>query len=70
MARLARVEDGTMTSGGPLGAVARRQYEALLIMRWRMVVNSVRSVHGAFEFSARGIAFLIYSIMGLSLGIG
>ena len=50
--------------------MARRQYEALVTMRWRMVANNVRSVHGAFEFGARGIAFLIYSIMGLALGFG
>jgi ABC-2 type transport system permease protein len=35
-----------------------------------MVVNSVRSVQGAFEFGARGVAFLIYTLMGLSLGFG
>lgn len=55
---------------GPFGAMALRQYAALLEMRWRMTVNSVRSVHGAFEFSARGVALIIYSIMGLGLGFG
>lgn len=63
-------EDDAMRSGGPLGWLARRQYGALVSMRWRMTVNSVRSVQGAFEFGARGVAFIIYSIMGLSLGIG
>jgi ABC-2 type transport system permease protein len=70
MAGVARAEDATAGAGGPFGTVARRQYEALLIMRWRMVANNVRSVQGAFEFGARGIAFIIYSIMGLSLGLG
>jgi len=35
-----------------------------------MMTNSIRSVQGAFEFSARGVAFLIYSMMGMGLGIG
>ena len=55
---------------GVLSGMARRQYAALVAMRWRMVVNSVRSVQGAFELGARGVAFIIYSMMGLSLGAG
>jgi len=39
-------------------------------MRFRMLTNSVRSVQGAFEFSAKGVAFIIYSMMGLGLGVG
>jgi ABC-2 type transport system permease protein len=70
MAGVAQAEGAATVSRGPFGRVARRQYEALLVMRWRMVANSVRSVQGAFEFGARGIAFIIYSIMGLSLGFG
>ena len=50
--------------------MARRQYAALVTMRWRMVANNVRSVQGAFEFGARSVALLIYSIMGLALGFG
>ena len=52
-------EDAGRVGGGPFGRLARRQYRALLGMRWRMVVNSVRSVQGAFEFGARGVAFII-----------
>ena len=63
-------EDELMHSRAPFGQLARRQYGALVSMRWRMTVNSIRSVQGAFEFGARGVAFLIYSMMGLSLGIG
>lgn len=70
MARLGNADEVTIGSSGPSGRLARRQYAALLAMRWRMVVNSVRSVQGAFEFGARGVAFIIYSIMGLSLGFG
>ena len=69
MAGIAQAEDA-IRSGGPFGRAARRQYGALLVMRWRMVANSVRSVQGAFEFGARGVAFVIYTIMGLSLGFG
>lgn len=70
MAGVARAEDAAIGAASPFGRLARRQYLALLAMRWRMVGNSVRSVQGAFELGARGIAFIIYSIMGLSLGFG
>ena len=70
MAGVAHAEDAAVGSLGPLGQMARRQYAALVAMRWRMVANNVRSVQGAFEFGARGVALLIYSIMGLSLGFG
>ena len=70
MAGVARAEDAAAGAGGPLGQIARRQYAALVQMRLRMVANNVRSVQGAFEFGARGVALLIYSIMGLALGFG
>ncbi|MGA8087945.1 MAG: hypothetical protein WCA10_11590 [Terracidiphilus sp.] len=70
MAGIARAEDAAAGSGGPLGQMARRQYAALVTMRLRMVANNVRSVQGAFEFGARSVALLIYSIMGMGLGFG
>lgn len=70
MAGVAQAQNATIGPGGPFGHMARRQYAALVAMRWRMLANSVRSVQGAFEFGARGVAFIIYSIMGLSLGFG
>ena len=70
MAGLAQAEEAAMGWGGPFGRIARRQYTALVAMRWRMVANSVRSVQGAFEIGARGVALIIYSIMGISLGFG
>ena len=70
MAGLAEGEDGVLISGSPFGQMARRQYTALVAMRWRMVANSVRSVQGAFEFGARSVAMIIYSLMGLGLGFG
>lgn len=57
-------------SSNALGSLARRQYSAIIWMRFRMLTNSIRSVQGAFEFSAKGVAFLIYSMMGLGLGTG
>jgi ABC-2 type transport system permease protein len=50
--------------------MARRQYAALVVMRWRMVTNNVRSVQGAFEIGARGIGLILYTIMGIALAFG
>ena len=57
-------------SSSLFGSLARRQYLAIMWMRFRMLTNSVRSVQGAFEFSAKGVAFIIYSMMGVGLGTG
>ena len=57
-------------SSTAFGSLARHQYSAILWMRYRMLTNSIRSVQGAFEFSAKGVAFIIYSMMGIGLGIG
>jgi len=62
--------NGKDISSSPVRSLARRQYSALVLMRFRMLANSVRSVQGAFEFGARGVAFLIYSMMGIGLGFG
>jgi len=61
---------GQPVSSSVLGYLARRQYSAIIWMRFRMLTNSVRSVQGAFEFSAKGVAFIIYCMMGLGLGVG
>ncbi len=55
---------------GPLSRLAREQYRALIAMRGRMFVNGLRSNHGLFEFSARAVAIVIYSMMGIGLGFG
>ena len=60
----------TPVSSSALSSLARHQYSAIIWMRYRMLTNSVRSVQGAFEFSAKGVAFIIYSMMGMGLGIG
>jgi ABC-2 type transport system permease protein len=70
MADLASGATTTAAGVGPLSRLSRKQYAALATMRWRLLTNSVRSVQGAFELGARGVAFLIYALMGLGLGIG
>ena len=70
MAGLVQADITATGSGGPFGRMARRQYAALVVMRWRMVSNNLRSVQGAFEIGARGIGMIIYTIMGIALGIG
>jgi ABC-2 type transport system permease protein len=57
-------------SSSAFSSLARHQYSAIIWMRFRMLTNSLRSVQGAFEFSAKGVAFIIYSMMGIGLGIG
>src|SRR5579863_8630342 len=70
MAGVADAENSAEGSLGPAGRMARRQCAALVTMRWRMVANNVRSVQGAFEFGARSVALILYSVMGLGLGFG
>ena len=55
--------------GGLLSPLARSQYAALAGLRWRVFVNGLRSKLGAFEMGARTVATLVYSMMGLGLGV-
>jgi len=55
---------------GPLSRLARNQYVALALMRTNAFANSFRTGSGAFEFGARAISFLVYSVIGLGLGAG
>lgn len=70
MAGIAAPIDGSLEGTSLFGHLSQLQYRALMTMRWRLLVNSTRSAQGAFELSARGIAFLIYSIMGVGIGVG
>jgi ABC-2 type transport system permease protein len=70
MAGIATPIDASLEGKSPFGHLSRLQYRALMTMRWRLLVNSIRSAQGAFELGARGVAFLLYSIMGLSIGVG
>jgi ABC-2 type transport system permease protein len=63
--------DGVLPAGGGLfGPLARAQYGALLHLRWRIFVNSLRSKLGAFEFGARTISYFVYGLMGIGLAFG
>ncbi|HUN83948.1 MAG TPA: hypothetical protein VMU48_06190 [Terracidiphilus sp.] len=57
-------------SGGPFSPLARGQYAALLVMRWRMFVFGLRSIRGILELGASGIQMMVFSFMGLGLGLG
>ena len=70
MAGVGPGETKVSNTASPISRLARRQYGALMTMRFRMLANNVRSVQGAFEFGARGVAFLIYTVMGIGLGFG
>ena len=58
------------TGGGMLGRDARAQYAAIARMRWLMFRNGLRSIHGLLDLGATGIAWMLYSVFGLCLGIG
>ena len=54
------------------GALARGQYRAVAQVRWRMLVNSLRSHRGQFELGARifGLGWFLLIWLGASIGIG
>jgi ABC-2 type transport system permease protein len=56
--------------GGLFGPLARAQYRALLQLRCRIFINSLRSKLGAFEFGARTISYIVYALMGVGLAFG
>jgi ABC-2 type transport system permease protein len=70
MAGIAQPQLENVGDTGLLSRFALGQYGALAVMRWRMMINSVRSVQGVFEFGARSVAFLIYSLLGIGMGFG
>ena len=57
-------------AGGMLDREARVQYAATAQMHWRMFVNGLRTIHGPRDLGATGIAWLLYSIFGLGMGLG
>jgi ABC-2 type transport system permease protein len=52
------------------GVLARAQYAAVLRMRWRMQLNSLRTKSGKFELGARIFATGFFTIIWLGVGIG
>lgn len=69
MAGLKELEE-TPAGSGLFSPLARAQYAALAGLRWRIFVNGLRSKVGAFEFGARAVSYVFYSLMGLGLGFG
>jgi ABC-2 type transport system permease protein len=48
----------------------KAQYAAVAQMRWRMLINSLRTRHGGFEIGARIFMQGFFSLIGLSIGVG
>jgi ABC-2 type transport system permease protein len=59
-----------MTGVRVLGGLARAQYAAVLRMRWRMLVHSLRTRQGKFELGARIFATGFFTVVWLGAGIG
>lgn len=57
-------------SSSPFGSDARAQYSAILTLRWRLLVNSMRTTQGVLEFGAKAFAILMYSSLGFMMAIG
>ncbi len=59
---------------GVMGTAARAQYGAMIQMRWRMMVNSLRTRRGKLELGASifssGFSLLIWLGAGIGLGFG
>jgi ABC-2 type transport system permease protein len=54
---------------GPFSRLALAQYATLLGMRWLVLSNTLRTLPGVLELSARGLGLLVYGSMGLGLSI-
>lgn len=50
--------------------LARAQYAALSEMRWRMLLNSLRTRRGNFDLVARILGVGFFSLLGLAMGTG
>lgn len=55
---------------GMMSPLARAQYAAVAEMRWRMLVNSLRTRRGGFELGARIFTMTFFSLLGLGAGFG
>ena len=53
-----------------LGPLAKAQLAAVLQMRWRMLINSLRSRVGKFELGARIFAAVFFGIVWTGVGVG
>jgi ABC-2 type transport system permease protein len=52
------------------GVSLKEQYSAVAQMRWRMLVNSLRTRRGGFEFGARILMQVFFGCVGLMIGLG
>lgn len=57
-------------AGGTFGPLARAQYATMARLRWEMFRSGLRSIHGILDLGATGIAWMIYSFLGILLGTG
>lgn len=57
-------------AGGIFGPLARAQYATMMRLRWEMFRSGLRSIHGILDLGATGIAWMIYSFLGILLGTG
>jgi ABC-2 type transport system permease protein len=60
----------SLSDASIFGSLARTQYAAVLGMRWRMLVNSLRTKTGKFELGARIFATGFFATVWLGVGIG
>jgi len=70
MADLTPVHSAPANFGGVLGRTARLQYRAVASMRWHGFRNGLRSINGIFDLGAVGIAWVLYSVLGIGLAFG
>jgi ABC-2 type transport system permease protein len=54
---------------GLFSKLARIQYAALARMRWQSFMTGLRSMRGLLDLGAAGVTFLVYCILGISLGV-
>jgi ABC-2 type transport system permease protein len=67
---MAGLDQPAALAAGPFSSQARSQYAALASMRWSMFRHGLRTTRGILEMSARTIAFVLYTLMGLVLAAG
>lgn len=52
------------------GVSLRAQYAAVAAMRWRMLLNSLRTKRGGFEMGARILSHGFFALIGVGIGLG
>lgn len=57
-------------SSAPESVLTREQFAAIAELRWRIFVNSLRTLHGRLELASRIMAGIGYSILGIGGTLG